>query len=126
MAGLIESTVQETTVASDWLPALSIARMLKACGPCDKSPTVTDEMQVANEAPLRLHWVLATPEPPMSEAENVIVSLIDDLTPLGPLDTVTVGLVASTVQVNDAGVASTTESNFALTWKVWLPSANPA
>jgi hypothetical protein len=57
---------------------------------------------------------------------NVNVAVVKDVGLLGPLETAVSGGVASTVQVNDAGVRSTLPAgSFARTWNVCGPSASP-
>jgi hypothetical protein len=83
-------------------------------------------VHVANGAPSRLHWKLATPEPPVSVPEKLKLAEALLVSPEGPESIDVFGAVVSIVQVNEAGVASTfPAASTARTSNLWLASANP-
>ena len=112
------------------MPALSIARTAKVCGPSARPVRVSPLAQAEKAPPSRLHSNEATPEatPPLVGSLPVKLKVAFALLlSAGGLPVIVVsGAVRSIVQVYEAGVVSMLPAaSTARTRKVWLPSARP-
>ena len=103
------------------LPAGSVARTSKVCGPSPSAAVVWDELQDAHAPPSIRHSKL---EPGWSD-ENANVGVASAVGSEGPLSIVVCGAAVSTVNARDAGVGSTFPAgSVARTSKVWAPSVS--
>lgn len=96
--GAVVSTVQvcEATVVSTF-PKASVALTSKVLLPAVKLVRSTGEVQFAKDAEFKRHWMLATPDPPPSDAVKAKLALDPENEPGVDVKLVS-GAVLSTVQ----------------------------
>ncbi|HMJ94421.1 MAG TPA: hypothetical protein VK486_01120, partial [Thermoleophilaceae bacterium] len=105
------------------LPAGSIVRTSKVCGPSPSAAVVWPELQEPQAPPSTRHSKVE----PGSGDEKVNVGVESFVGPDGPLSIVVFGAAVSTVKLRDAGVASTFPAgSVARASKLWRPSASEA
>ena len=122
VSGAVVSTVhaRDAGVPST-LPCASSARTRRVCEPSASELYDAGEVQAPQAPPSSLHSNVPASSAPSVNAAEVLV-----VVPVGPPVSVVCGAVASTVQVRDAGVASTLPTpSLARTSSVCEPSVRP-
>src|SRR5215210_4134395 len=121
-AGAVTVKLSDAGVAST-LPAGSIVRTSKVCGPSPSVAVVWPELQEPQAPPSMRHSKL---EPAWLD-EKVNVGVGSFVGPDGPLSMAVSGAAVSTMKLRDAGVASTFPAgSVARASKLWAPSASDA
>jgi hypothetical protein len=123
VCGAVVSTVKAWVAGvASTLPAASVARARRVCGPSARRAVVCGEVQRANVPASTAHSKVAA-----SFAETSKVGVVSFVGPLGPDPIVVSGGVVSTVNGRLAGVASAfPAASLARTSKVYPPSARAA
>jgi hypothetical protein len=123
VCGALESTVQLWAAGlASVLPAGSVARTWKVCGPELRPVYGLGEVQAVKAAPSSEHWKLE----PVSLDENVKFAPVLFDSAGGPESIVVCGSEVSTVQLYEAGLASLFPAgSVARTWKLCGPELRP-